>query len=119
MASNPYYEAMVEAMGPTMRKQKEDVYNYLLQLGQRQGIAGAMRQAAKATEPYAEAFGKAASRSAAEAERMKQRESEFARQLEHQRELLRKRLEMFEKELGEKKREYDIGSRRQMFQRHR
>jgi len=97
---NVYLQNLMEAIMPNMRKQQEATYNYLVQLGQRQGIPQAMRSAMKAVAPYAAESGEAAAKAGAEAERLSQRESEYARQLEQREKELAAQREMWEKQFG-------------------
>lgn len=100
MALNDYYknylDQIMETVGPNMKKQQEAMYDYLMQLGQRQGHAGAMRDAAKAVAPYAEESGAAAAKAGTEATRLAQQQEQYAKQLD-----------LYNRQLAERQREWD------------
>ena len=85
MATQDYYQKymqnIVQGMMPNLNKQKSGMYDYLLQLAQRQGTGSAMQNVARGMAPYAEAAGDAAARAGVQATRMGQQQEQYESQL--------------------------------------
>jgi hypothetical protein len=78
-----HLQDIMSATMPNINKQRDAMYNYLVQQGQRQGIGSAMQQAGKAVAPYAQAAGDAAAKGGIEASRMAQQTEQFNKQQEN------------------------------------
>ena len=84
MATSPYYkqymDQLQQGMMPDLRKQRSGMYDYLLQLAQRQGVGSAMQNVARGMAPYAEEAGQAAAQAGVQATRMGQQQEQFETQ---------------------------------------
>lgn len=84
MATSPYYkqymDQLQQGMMPNLRKQRSGMYDYLLQLAQRQGVGSAMQNVARGMAPYAEEAGQAAAQAGVKATEMGQRQEQFETQ---------------------------------------
>lgn len=111
MAINDYYkqymDQMMEYLVPSMQKQQEGIYDYLMQLGQRQGIPEAMRRAGEAVSPYASASGDAAAKAGAQATRMAQQQDQYEKELAQRQAEWEKQVEMWEKSFAEQQEQND------------
>jgi hypothetical protein len=84
MAVSPHYQKYMDTiqqgMMPNLKKQRAGMYDYLLQLSQRQGVGSAMQNVAKGMAPYAEEAGQAAAQAGVKATQMGQRQEQFETQ---------------------------------------
>jgi hypothetical protein len=84
MAVSPHYskymDTIQQGMMPNLKKQRAGMYDYLLQLSQRQGVGSAMQNVAKGMAPYAEEAGQAAAQAGVKATEMSQRQEQFETQ---------------------------------------
>jgi hypothetical protein len=84
MAVSPHYskymDTIQQGMMPNLKKQRAGMYDYLLQLSQRQGVGSAMQNVAKGMAPYAEEAGQAAAQAGVRATEMSQKQEQFETQ---------------------------------------
>lgn len=91
---------IVAAMMPNLKKQQQGMYDYLLQLAQRQGVRSAMRRAGEAVAPYAKAAGDAAAKGGIEATRMGLQKSQFEKKLAQRQKEWEDKLSQWQKQFG-------------------
>jgi len=77
MATTSDYDNIMSGMLPSVKNQQQGVYDYLAQLGRRQGVTGAMDKAARGVAPYAQQVGEAVGRTAPQLAQIKEQERQF------------------------------------------
>jgi len=72
-----FTDTILQGMMPSISKQRKGMFDFLLQMAQRQGTGGALQQIQRGLQPFAEEAGEAAARAGVQASRQAQQQEQF------------------------------------------
>lgn len=72
-----FTDTILQGMMPSISKQRKGMFDFLLQMAQRQGTSGALQQIQQGLQPFAEEAGQAAARAGVQASRQAQQQEQF------------------------------------------
>ena len=109
-------DEIIGGMTPNIRRQQSQLYDYLLQLGQRQGIGSAMQQAARGVAPFAEETAEAAARSGVEATRLAEQREQFEEQLKQREAQFGQQMDLYNRQLAEQQKQNQLRNQMALFE---
>ncbi len=95
-----FTDTILQGMMPSISKQRKGMFDFLLQMAQRQGTGGALQQIQRGLQPFAEEAGQAAARAGVQASRQAQQQEQFDAQQAAQAAAQKQAQENFEKQFA-------------------
>lgn len=110
-----YFNQLMSGQKSGFEKEKFNIYEYLMNLGQRQGLGGAMLNASKATAPFAAEFAKNAAKAAADATSMAEQRERFEKEYAQRLAEFEEKKRQFDEQQKQENQQFTVNSQMGMF----